>query len=182
MHGNRKGMLEMCWVGIAAMLADSATVMVFGVALFAAPVTGAVAPAHAAEAPPPAATAAPAGEEKPKRRAARRKPAPVQQVAAIPSAPARTPRHNDVMTGVMYRDSAGTAEIIEMGGWVDRPATSGMTPLMAAAANGDAEMTGLLLRHGANPNLSAPGGSVMAYAHKGGNAQVVQLLRQAGAK
>lgn len=40
----------------------------------------------------------------------------------------------------------------------------------------------LLLKHGANPNRSAAGGSVLAHAERGGNPKVVALLKQAGAR
>jgi hypothetical protein len=145
----------------------------------------AAAPAMKAEVPPkPAPEAAPSAEGKPKaaRRVAERKPA-VSEPAAAPVAPVvTTAKYNDVMTAVMYGDRAGAAEAIELGFWVDRPASNGMTALMAAALNGDAAMTQLLLKHGADPNRNVQGGSVLDYARQGGNSKVVELLRQAGAR
>jgi ankyrin repeat protein len=94
----------------------------------------------------------------------------------------RSPKYNDVMTCVMFRDAAALAELLELGWWVDRPDSNGVTPLMAAAWNGDAAMTQLLLKAGADPNRRALGGSVLDYAGRGENAQVIQLLRTSGAR
>ena len=53
---------------------------------------------------------------------------------------------------------------------------------MAAALNGDATMTELLLQRGADPNRRAAGRSVLDYAARGGDSKVMELLRRAGAK
>lgn len=152
----------------------------------ATPVKPAAAPVKKAEAAPkPAPEAAPSADEKPKakRRVAKPKPAaPAETAAAPPMAPARTPKYNDVMTAVMYRDRAGAAELLELGWWVDRPDSNGVTPLMAAAMNGDASIVQLLLKHGADPNRSGPGGSVLAYAAQGRDAKVIELLKRAGTR
>lgn len=86
------------------------------------------------------------------------------------------------MTAVMYRDRAAATELLELGWWADRPDSNGVTPLMAAAMNGDTAMVQLLLKHGANPNLSGPGGSMLSYANRGGDGNLVELLRKAGAR
>jgi hypothetical protein len=101
---------------------------------------------------------------------------------APPALPAKTPKYNDVMTAVMRGDAAGAAEALDFGAWVDRRDSSGGTALMVAAMNGDAMLTELLLQRGANPNHSAPGGSVLAHAVRGGNTQVIELLKKAGAR
>jgi len=127
---------------------------------------------------------APAAATRPTPRPARvrmRIPAAPAAVAAPPP-PVKTPRYNDVMTAVMMRDPAGAVEGIAAGFWVDRSDSNGVTPLMAAAMLGDAAMVQLLLRHGANPNRNAAGGSVLDFAGRSGDAKVVQLLKQAGAK
>jgi ankyrin repeat protein len=86
------------------------------------------------------------------------------------------------MTAVMFLDLAAVTELLDLGWWVDRPDSRGRTPLMAAALNGDVAMTQLLLQRGADPNRRAPDGSVLDHARKGGNAEVLDLLRRAGAQ
>jgi ankyrin repeat protein len=115
--------------------------------------------------------------------AAQPKPAvPAAVIAAPASRPARSPKFNDVMTAVMYRDAAAAKELLELGWWADRPDSNGVTPLMAAAWNGDVAMTQLLLNGGADPNRRGPGGSVLDYAGRGGDIQVVELLKRSGAR
>ena len=94
----------------------------------------------------------------------------------------RSPRFNDVMTAVMYKDVAAAAELLELGWWVDRPDSNGVTPLMAAAWLGDPAMAQLLLKSGADPNRRGPGGSVLDYAGKGEDGLVIELLKQSGAR
>jgi ankyrin repeat protein len=86
------------------------------------------------------------------------------------------------MTAVMYRDRAVATQLLDMGWWPDRRDSNGVTPLMAAAWNGDAEMTELLLSRGANATLRGPGGSTLDYANRGGDGKVAELLRKAGAR
>lgn len=86
------------------------------------------------------------------------------------------------MSAVMSRDSAGTAEVLELGFWADRLDSNGVTPLMAAAMNGDAAIAQLLLKYGADPNRSGPGGSVLDYAVRSRDAKVIELLKKAGAR
>jgi uncharacterized RDD family membrane protein YckC len=125
-------------------------------------------------APPPARPAAPPA------------PAPATPAAVPAVAPAptrmRSPKFNDVMTAVMYRDTAAAAELIELGWWVDRPDSNRVTPLMAAAWLGDLAMTQLLLKGGADPTLRSPAGSVLDYADRGGAPQVIELLKRSGAR
>lgn len=137
----------------------------------------------AAPAPKPAPAAAPASDERPKVVYRARKPAaPPPAAAPAPAPVTRTPKYNDVMTAVMVGDRAAVADLIEMGFWVDRPATGGETALMAAAQRGDAAMTQVLLKGGANPNRTGPGGSALDYARAGGNSKVVALIQQAGGR
>jgi ankyrin repeat protein len=86
------------------------------------------------------------------------------------------------MTAVLLRDQAGAAEALQAGMAPDRADSTGMTPLMLAAMQGDAAMTALLLKHGADPNRKGPRGNLQAYAGFGGNAKVVELLTKAGAR
>lgn len=136
--------------------------------------------------PEPVITAAAPADEAP--RAPREAPAPrpaappveVTRVPAIAAGP--TPAYNDVMTAVMYRDRAGVTQLLDLGWWPDRRDSNGVTPLMAAAMNGDVAMTELLLSRGANPTLRGPGGSTLDYAGRGGDGRVAELLRKAGAR
>ena len=127
--------------------------------------------------PPPARTVEPRAPAAP---AAAPVVAPV--VVAPPSRPARSPKFNDVMTAVMFRDAAAVSELLELGWWVDRPDSNGLTPLMAAAWNGDAALAQILLKAGADPNAHARGGSVLDYAGRGEDARVIELLRNSGAR
>ncbi|HSE02124.1 MAG TPA: RDD family protein [Burkholderiales bacterium] len=94
----------------------------------------------------------------------------------------RTPKFNDVMTAVMYRDVPAAAELLELGWWVDRPDSNRVTPLMAAAWLGDFAMTQLLLKGGADPTLRSPSASMLDYANRGGDPKVVELLKRSGAR
>jgi len=134
--------------------------------------------APAASAPEPAAPAA-----APERPAASRPSAEPSVLAIAPlTGRVRSPKFNDIMTAVMYRDTAAAAELIELGWWVDRPDSNRVTPLMAAAWLGDLAMTQLLLKGGADPTLRGPGGSVVDYAGRGGEPQVIELLKRSGAR
>jgi uncharacterized RDD family membrane protein YckC len=139
------------------------------------------APAPAPEVSVPLVSEPPAPPPPP--RAAQPTPAAPVVVAVAPaSRPGRSPKFNDVMTAVMYRDAAAATELLELGWWVDRRDSNGVTPLMAAAWNGDAAMTALLLKGGADPNRRGPGGSVLDYAGRGGEIQVIELLKRSGAR
>ena len=86
------------------------------------------------------------------------------------------------MTAVMFRDAGAVSELLELGWWGDRPASNGVTPLMAAAWMGDSRMAQLLLKAGADPNAHARGGSVLDYAGRGEDPLVIDLLRRSGAR
>jgi uncharacterized RDD family membrane protein YckC len=146
------------------------------------------APAATPKPPPPVEAPAAMAPEPPapapERPAAPRAPA-APAVALTPPTTGRviTLRYNDIMTAVMYRDTAAVGQLLELGWWVDRPDSNGVTPLMAAAWLGDAASAQLLLKGGADPNRSSPaGGPVLDYARRGGNAAVIELLRSGGAR
>lgn len=156
----------------------------------AEPTKAAAAPAakpKSAPKPEPVIAAAALVEEAPKvepRSEPAPRPAPPPEIewSRVPVAAGRGPVHNDIMTAVMYRDRAAATQLLDMGWWPDRRDSNGVTPLMAAAMNGDAAMTELLLSRGANATLRGPGGSTLDYANRGGDAKVAELLRKAGAR
>ncbi len=185
--------------GTAAAVA-SAPVAVAGAdkpaALAAAPAaaTPPPAPAKAAAqsvvapaAPAPVVASAAVEAPKAERKTALRRPAPVPQaaspapvVAVAPAAPA--PKYNDVMSAVLNRDHAGAAEAMAAGIWVDRADSTGTTPLMIAAENGDIAMVQLLLNNGADPNRIGRDGSVLSHAQRSRDNKTVDQLRKAGAR
>ena len=92
-----------------------------------------------------------------------------------------TPKFNDVMTAVLRQDQAAVTQLLDLGWWVDKPNSSGFTPLMEAVAMGDAPMAELLLKRGANPNAAARDGSVLQIAKRNRDAAMAELLRRYGA-
>jgi hypothetical protein len=137
----------------------------------------AAAPAPAASSPPPAAEPKPA-------------PPLVAPTAVVPPAvaplrgpPPINPKYNDVMTAVLYSDREAVSELLDLGRWVDKPDSNGLTPLMAAVLLRDAGMVQLLLERGADPNLQAPGGEVaLEMARDNGDGASESLLLKAGAR
>lgn len=143
-----------------------------------APVAKTVAPVRVAAAPKPA-PPAPVQSTRP------RVDPPQQQsrpVSAPPPALA-SPRFNDVMTAVLYRDRETVAQLLDLGRWADKRDSNGLTPLMVAAFNGDSTMARLLLERGADPRLQAPGGlTALQFARESGDAATMQLLQPSGAR
>jgi ankyrin repeat protein len=75
------------------------------------------------------------------------------------------------------------SELLDLGRWVDKPDSNGLTPLMAAVLLRDAGMVQLLLERGADPNLQAPGGEVaLEMARDNGDGASESLLLKAGAR
>jgi len=98
-----------------------------------------------------------------------------------PSPPAEpvmvVPKYNDMLTAVLRGDKDAVKQLLDMGRWVDKPGSSGMTPLMGAVMNHDAEMVKLLLEHGAEPSSQA-----LKQARKNKDAASVLLLERNGAR
>lgn len=87
------------------------------------------------------------------------------------------------MTAVLKPDREGVAELLDLGRWVDKADSNGMTPLQAAVRNRDMPMTELLLKRGANVNASGPDGvTALAIARANGDAAMVSRLQRSGAK
>jgi len=158
----------------------------------------AAAPAPAAK---PAAVQAPAVKPEPVKIAAapkppateERKPEPapvlttrprIEPVAtSLPQPSALSPKFNDVMTAVLYRDRAAVTQLLDLGRWADKRDSNGLTPLMVATMIGDAGMVGLLLERGADPDMQAPGGlTALDFALQSGDSATTQLLQRSGAR
>ena len=106
----------------------------------------------------------------------------VRPVAAPTSSPI-SPRFNDVMTAVLYRDRETVSLLLDLGRWADKRDSNGLTPLMIAALTGDAAMARLLLERGADPDLQAPGGATaLELAQQSGDAATTQLLQRSAAR
>jgi ankyrin repeat protein len=87
------------------------------------------------------------------------------------------------MTAVIYADPGAVAQLLDLGRWVDKADSNGLTPLMAAVHLRDEGMVRLLLERGADPNVQAPGGEVaLDMAQANGEGGIEQLLRRAGAR
>lgn len=163
-----------------------------------APVMAAPAKPQAAAKPDPISTpkAEPKPAAEPKAQPAR-VPAPAKSVEARRSAPEprpglapppapperAAPKFNDVMTAVLYRDPAAVTELLDMGRWVDKRDSNGLTPLMAAVRLRDVQTAQVLIRRGADVNASAAGGkSPLSLARENGDAAMLDLLQKSGAR
>lgn len=88
-----------------------------------------------------------------------------------------------LIAAIQAGDVAGVAKVLESGGNVNAAmAQGGVTPLMAAAERGNADILKLLLRR--NPDLNAKeskGFTALMIAAKSGHSEIVRLLVAAGA-
>ena len=94
-------------------------------------------------------------------------------------------RYNDLLSATVMRDRAAVKELLDDRKFPDVRQKDGTTPLMIAVANGDADIAGMLLAKGADPNLRAVGGTSalsLAKARGAAGAELVQLLQRSGAK
>jgi len=94
-------------------------------------------------------------------------------------------RYNDLLSATVMRDRAAVKELLDDRKFPDVRQKDGSTPLMIAVANGDADIAGMLLAKGADPNLRAAGGTnalSLAKARGAAGAELVQLLQRSGAK
>ncbi len=94
-------------------------------------------------------------------------------------------RYNDLLSATVMRDRAAVKELLDDRKFPDVRQKDGTTPLMIAVANGDADIAGMLLAKGADPNLRAVGGTSalsLAKARGAAGAGLVQLLQRSGAK
>jgi hypothetical protein len=137
-----------------------------------------------APAPPVAKSEEEKAAEKP---AAAVAPAPVEQPGYQRPANIREvyTRYNDLISATVMRDRAAVKELLDDGKSPNARQQDGVTPLMVAASNGDADIAAMLLAKGADPTLRAQGGRTalsMAKARGAAGAQMVQLLQRSGAR
>jgi hypothetical protein len=141
------------------------------------------APEPLAKASSPAAPVAPAAPAAtPAAAAAPAEPVGYQRAANIRELYSR---YNDLVTATVMRDQAAVKQLLEDGKTPNARQSDGMTPLMIAAGNGDANIASMLLAKGADPNLRAMGGTSalsIARSRGAGGAELVQLLQRSGAK
>lgn len=143
---------------------------------------GAVAKAPAAPAAEPAAAPAEKPVEKRAAAAAPTEPVGYQRPANI--RPLYT-RYNDLISATVMNDGAAVKELLDDGKFPNVRQADGMTPLMIAVANGNADIASMLLSRGADPNLRAAGGTTaLSLAKRRGSAGagLVGLLQRSGAK
>jgi uncharacterized RDD family membrane protein YckC len=141
------------------------------------------APVKVAAAPKPSAMEAPRTAPPAPVQSTRPRVETAQQLSPPGAAPAVSPRFNDVMTAVLYRDRETVSLLLDLGRWIDRRDSNGMTPLMIAAFSGDAATARLLLERGADPGLQAPGGATaLEFARQRGDAATTQLLQRSEAR
>jgi hypothetical protein len=124
-------------------------------------------------------------------------PAPKAEARpAVAAAPAEPPsyrraantrdlysKYNDLVTATVMRDRAAVKELLEDGKTANARQADGMTALMVAAGNGDAEIAQLLLAKGADPNLRTRDGvTALTIAKERRRGDMVQLLQKHGAQ
>jgi ankyrin repeat protein len=100
--------------------------------------------------------------------------------AVMLSAP---PASSPVADAAMRGDKDGVRALLKQGGDVNAAMSDGMTALHWAADHGDAELAGMLLYAGANPNAMTRIGEYtpLHVASRDGNAAVIKLLLEKGA-
>lgn len=111
-------------------------------------------------------------------------PTPPSVAAPTVAAPTVTTlRFNDLVTAVLYRDTWAVNDLLAFGKWPDKPDSRGMTPLMLAAMLGDSASAEALLKAGANPNRTGPGGdTAVSIARERRDAPMQALLQRYGAR
>ena len=112
-------------------------------------------------------------------------PQPVSPpVAAIFQArpTAEVPKYADLASAVLSGDRAAVEKMIKGGEDVNL-ARGNQVPLIIAVKNGDAAMVKLLIAHGADVNLTDnQGNTAMIYAKVRADANMIEILKNAGAK
>jgi uncharacterized RDD family membrane protein YckC len=104
-------------------------------------------------------------------------PAPRIRTVAGPVVESKI-RFNDLVTAVLYRDAGAVNDLLAFGKWPDKADSTGMTPLMVAAAIGEAAIAEALLKAGADPRRTGPGGqTAISIARERKDAAMLGLLQ-----
>jgi uncharacterized RDD family membrane protein YckC len=104
-------------------------------------------------------------------------PAPRIRTVAGPVVESKI-RFNDLVTAVLYRDAGAVNDLLAFGKWPDKPDSTGMTPLMVAASIGEAQIAEALLKAGADPRRTGPGGqTAISIARERKDAAMLGLLQ-----
>ena len=105
-------------------------------------------------------------------------PAPRIQTVAAGPVHEYTIRFNDLVTAVLYRDAGAVNDLLAFGKWPDKADSSGMTPLMIAASLGETAIAEALLKAGADPRRTGPGGATaISIARERKDATMLGLLQ-----
>jgi len=87
-------------------------------------------------------------------------------------------RFNDLVTAVLYRDAGAVNDLLAFGKWPDKADSTGMTPLMIAASIGETAIAEALLKAGADPRRTGPGGqTAISIARERKDAAMLGLLQ-----
>ena len=104
-------------------------------------------------------------------------PAPRIRTVAGPVVESKI-RFNDLVTAVLYRDAGAVNDLLAFGKWPDKADSTGMTPLMVAASIGEAAIAEALLKAGADPRRTGPGGqTAISIARERKDAAMLGLLQ-----
>jgi hypothetical protein len=104
-------------------------------------------------------------------------PAPRIRTVAGPVVESKI-RFNDLVTAVLYRDAGAVNDLLAFGKWPDKADSTGMTPLMVAASIGEAQIAEALLKAGADPRRTGPGGqTAISIARERKDAAMLGLLQ-----
>jgi uncharacterized RDD family membrane protein YckC len=127
--------------------------------------------------------------ESPKQEPVAKQPAPAPEPMKEASQPVVVPvaagpvvdsklRFNDLVTAVLYQDAGAVNDLLAFGKWPDKADSSGMTPLMIAVSLGQAGIAEALLKAGADPRRTGPGGTTaISIARERKDAALLGLLQ-----
>ncbi len=109
------------------------------------------------------------------------KPVPVPKPAVQP-APVLQEKYSDLASAVSSGDAVAVESMLK-DGWDPNQVRNNQVPLIIAVKNDDVKMARLLIRHGADVNLTdSQGNTAMIYAKVRADAKMIEILKNAGAK